>query len=593
LNIDYIDPIPDKKPEAGSVVDFGKFSEGFCIKINTKIPTKKFIQTEENIQPAAGEFTVAKWIVCVETKDQKDKLCKLIIDLKLKRQHERNIYIDIKNKDSLSASGNDSNNINKMLEGKKLKTGSIYEGGENAKDCKMIILQDWTPCNLACGGGLSFLQLMKVDAKEGGKPCKTNDTILKRECNSHACPTQAQITGINSEIKKLQDLRTQNNKILSVKTVRISNRPQRYDKCYLKETDALMEKRDDISLQTLSTNVSKNLEFPLIPVRLVMNDKTITAYQDDNLINKISTYLLDESNFIKTDDIRRCFIIKNNISSAKFCMIDASKGDFLEEWFYDFNLFKHQCRKERVKSDKYLVEEKKMEKEYKEKVDKLKMEILQNKAEAVKKTFEEEEKKKLEKKIHQFRKMSFSAMEKELRLEDLLEKEEESREQGESETLEQQISQEKKKEQTLIKAIREKELESQLNVAKSQAEKAILDIRKNTQAQILKQRQLVAKKIIEMRQKRKRKDADLKNQILTIRSNIADRLKNINRKGDQGQCLDFKNIESYCNKYFADSFVKMGDCKTKESFCYVCCENEFGELHVLERDQCYTSCDKI
>jgi hypothetical protein len=513
--------------------------------------------------------------------------------LKLKRQHERNIYIEIKAKDSSASASSNSNNLNKVLEGKKLKIGSVYEGGENANDCKMIILQDWTPCNLACGGGNSFLQLMKVEAKEGGKACKTKDTILKRACNTHACPTQAQITGINSELKKLQDLRTQNNKAIEVKTVRISNRPQRFDKCHLKETDALMEKKDDVSLQALNASVSKILEFPLIPIRLVMNDKTITAYQDDNLSDKISTYLLDESTFTKTDDIRRCFIVKNNVSSAKFCMIDASKGDFLEEWFYDFNLFKHQCRKERVKSDKYLIDEKKLQKEYKEKVDKLKMEIVQNKADAVKKNFEEEEKKKLEKKINQFRKMSFSAMEKELRLEDLLEKEEESREQSESETLEQQITQEKKKEQTLIKAIREKELESQLNVAKSQAEKAILEIRKNTQAQILKQRQLVAKKIIEMRQKRKRKNADLKNQILTIRSNIADRLKNINRKGDQALCLDAKNMESYCNKYFADSFVKMGDCKTKESFCYVCCENEFGELHVLERDQCYSSCDKI
>jgi len=478
------------------------------------------------------------------------------------------------------------------LEGKKLKNGSYYEGGENSKDCKMIILQDWTPCNLACGGGHSFLQLMKVEAKEGGKPCKTKDTILKRSCNTHACPTQGQISGSNSEMKKLQDLRTQNNRIIPVRTVRISNRPQRFDKCHLKETDALMERRDEVSLQNLNSNVSKMLEFPLIPIRLVMNDKTITAYQDDNLSDKISTYLLDESTFTKTDDIRRCFIVKNNISSAKFCMIDASKGDFLEEWFYDFNLFKHQCRKEREKSNKYINDEKKLEKEYKDKVNKLKMEIVENKAEAVKKTFEEDEKKKLEKKVHQFRKMSFSAMEKELRLEDLLEKEEESREQSESEMLEQQINQEKKKEQTLIKAIREKELESQLNVAKSQAEKAILEIRKNTQAQILKQRQLVAKKIIEMRQKRKRKNSELKNQILTIRSNIADRLKNINRKGDQGLCLEVKNIESYCTKYFADSFVKMGDCKTKESFCYVCCENEFGELHVLERDQCYASCDK-
>ncbi len=479
-----------------------------------------------------------------------------------------------------------------MLQGKILKTGSVYEGGENSNDCKMIILQEWTPCNLACGGGLSFLQLIKISAKEGGKDCKTKETILKKPCNTHACPTENQITGLTGEIKKLHSLVNQKNKILSVRTVRISNRPQRYDKCHLKESDALMEKKDETTVLSLNLN-NKNQEFPMIPIRLVMNDKTLSAFYDDNLRDRISTYLLDESTFIKTDDIRRCFIVKNNVSSTKFCMLDASRGDFLEEWFYDFNLFKNQCRKEREKSNKYYTEEKKMEKEYKEKVNKIKMELIQQKSEEVKKSYNEEEKKNLETKINKFRKMSISALSKEIRLEDLLEKEEESREQSESEELQKQIKQEKNKEESLIKAIKEKELESQINVAKSQAERAIALIRKNTQAQILKQRQIISKKIKEMRSKRKRKDAELKNQILSIRSNIADRIKNINKKGNKATCLSNKNTESYCNNNFADNPIKFQDCKTKESFCYVCCENEFGQLHAVEKDDCYSSCDKL
>lgn len=553
--------------------------------MRTKVPSTNFIQTAEKIQPSSGEYTAHNWIICLDTRDQKDKFYNLMIQLKLKRQHDKNIYIEVsENKNKIS-----SNNHTKELTGKQLTKGSTYEGGESPNDCKMIILQDWTPCNLACGGGHSYLQLLKVEAKNGGKDCKTKDTILKRSCNNHACPTAGQINALKGEIERLQDIRTENNKLIPIKSVRISNRPQRYDKCHLKETDALMEKKDE-TLANL--NLVKNAQYPLVPVRLVMNDKTLTAYQDDNLQDKIVTYLLEETALIKTDDYRRCFILKNNVNSSKFCMLDASKGNFLEEWFYDYNLFKHQCKKEREKSDKFFDEEKKLEKEYKQKVDKIKMELVQNKADAVKKEFEEEEKKKYEKKITQFRKMSFSAFQKELRLEDLLEKEEESREQMESESLEQEIQKEKKKEETLVRVIKQKELESQLNVAKNQAERAIQEIKKNTQSQILKQRQLVAKKIIEMRQKRKRKNAELKSRILSIRSNIADKLKNINRKGEKAVCQDPKNIDSYCTKYFSDNFVKMGDCKVKESFCYVCCENEFGELHILERDQCYATCDK-
>ena len=447
----------------------------------------------------------------------------------------------------------------------------------------MVILKDWSPCNLACGGGQSFLQLMKFDAKQGGNDCKTKETVLKRDCNTQACPTVNQMVNVKNELAKLEDVREKGSML--VKSVAISKRPQRYDKCHLKESDALMEKRGE------NTSASKD-EFPLVPVRLVMNEKTITAYQDDNLSHKIVTFLLDEAIFSRTSDVRRCFIIKNASVSSKFCMIDAAKGDFLEEWVNDFNLFKNQCRKNKDSFSILNAEKKRLEHDYKQKMEKIKLELVQDKADVVKKTFELEEKKNLEKKINQFRRMSFSALEKELRLEDLLEKEEETREQTESSLLKEQIAQEKKKEESLIKAIQEKQLQNQFDMAKVQAQKSIQEIKKNTQSQILKQRQMVAKKIIEMRQKRKRKNAELKNQILSIRSNIADRLKTINKTGDKSQCLDSKNMEGYCKKNFQNNYIKLNDCKTKESYCYVCCEHEFGELHVVDRDQCYSECDK-
>ena len=53
----------------------------------------------------------------------------------------------------------------------------------------------------------------------------------------------------------------------------ISKRKNRYDKCYLKESDALMVK-DDESTRSFAIK-------PKIPVRVVLNDKTFTIYQDD------------------------------------------------------------------------------------------------------------------------------------------------------------------------------------------------------------------------------------------------------------------------------------------------------------------------
>jgi len=273
-------------------------------------------------------------------------------------------------------------------------------------------------------------------------------------------------------------------------------------------------------------------------------------------------------------------------------MLDSAKGDFVEEWNYDFNLFKFQCAKPRVKSDER-VEKKKLMEEFNKKVDNLKLEMVKDQADALKQKNGNEEKKRLINKVDQIRKTSLHALEKEMRLEDLLEKEEESKEEEENKVLEQQIMSEKKKEDCLMKAIKEKEIENQYNIAKNQADRAIEQITKQTQIQIVEQRKNIAKKITEMRQKQKRKKAQLKNEILTIRTQIAERLQKYNRAGNESACTTKTNKADYCAANFSDNYIKYGECNSDDTFCYVCCENEFGELHILNRDKCYTTCDSI
>lgn len=508
-----------------------------------------------------------------------------IINLKLKLQHEKNIYIEYAKTKNSNNSNDPAGKTGSSLPKDFGEVGSIYEAGKNKNDCNLIVLQKWTPCTLACGGGKSYLQLMKVQARDGGEDCKTKDTVLTRDCNLQPCPTA-------SVVKKVLD----GNKAESVahavanaevKMMAISRRPQRYDKCHLKETDALMEKKDE------STKEFSN--YPKIPIRLVMNDKTITAYMDDTLTNKLQTYLLEQSHIIRKEGDKNCFLIQNNIRNDKFCMLDSAKGEFVEEWIYDFNLFKHQCKKDRAVSSLILSEEKRLENEFKSKIENVKLDIVQEKAQLIKKQVKETEKKKYVTKVDEVKKISLQAIEKEMRLEDLLQKEEESKEESESETLEKLVESEKKKEQCLIKAIREKQIENQFNTAKAQADRAIQQIAKATQQQILRQRQIMAKKVVEMRQKQKRKKAALKNEIMTIRTQIAERLQKINKLGSSDVCTIKDNPVAktkYCNDNFSDNYIKHMDCEKNESFCYVCCENEFGDLHAQLRDECYAKCDK-
>merc|ERR1712222_83790 len=162
--------------------------------------------------------------------------------------------------------------------------------------------------------------------------------------------------------------------------------------------------------------------------------------------------------------------------------------------YYDFSLFKNQCRKERAKSSVIITEEKKLQDDFNNKVSGIKLDMVQEKAAMIKKRVGEGEKRKLVNKVDKVRKISLTAIEKEQRLEDLLEKEEESREGDETTVLQQQINSEKRKEECLMKAIKEKEIENQYNIAKSQAEHAIQKITKETQSQITKQRENMAKK---------------------------------------------------------------------------------------------------
>merc|ERR1711957_362237 len=105
------------------------------------------------------------------------------------------------------------------------------------------------------------------------------------------------------------------------------------------------------------------------------------------------------------------------------------------------------------------------------------------------------------------------------------EKEESSREEEENSGFTKEIEGEKKKEQCLMKAIKEKEIENQYNIAKASAERAVEKITTETKKQITQQRENITKKIIEMRNRQKRKKAQLRSEVMTIRTQIAARLQ--------------------------------------------------------------------
>ena len=103
-------------------------------------------------------------------------------------------------------------------------------------------------------------------------------------------------------------------------------------------------------------------------------------------------------------------------------------------------------------------------------------------------------------------------------------------------------------------------------------------------------------KILSMRKKNERKKNLLKQQLMSVRTEMASNLESATQQGSKALCEaakgDQTKVNVYCENNFFDNYSKLADCKDLSSFCYVCCENEYGDIFVSERELCYSICDK-
>merc|ERR1711957_1141263 len=207
-------------------------------------------------------------------------------------------------------------------ENKRIKAGAPIDG-------KWVLIWDWSQCSLKCGGGSTFQQWRCFPPKNGGKPCK-GDAIRRKNCNSFPCP------GIDS----LKDMKKTEPKILPtiIKVGTFSNRLQRYEKCVVKDNDAYAAKYDK-----KTKNLSK------IPIRIVMNNYTITLYEDDDYKTVKHSFKIGDTNLKIEKSHFCCFTLKDGTNENMVCGYDtfcgnASTNSWATGWIKDFALFKNACR---------------------------------------------------------------------------------------------------------------------------------------------------------------------------------------------------------------------------------------------------------
>jgi hypothetical protein len=144
-----------------------------------------------------------------------------------------------------------------------------------------------------------------------------------------------------------------------------------------------------------------------------------------------------------------------------------------------------------------------------------------------------------------------------------------------------------------MKAIKEKELENQFNIKAKEAEEEVSSIKETTNQQVLIRRSQLKEQIAAMRKKAQRRKARLAQQLISVRTVMAETMGKVYKAGDSSKCSNamknYNNKLSYCQASFSDDFSKFADCKESDDFCSLCCETEWGEMHINERHQCYKS----
>ena len=580
LNLDLIRYVHPSDNANGAIKDLGFFNEGYCISIETTVPNNK---KDVNYNPRTQAGDLEDWIICTDLEKEKKKLMSYLITLKIRRQKD----ID---DDGLDEKLHYTSIAELMkIESFRPRIEKYRGRGASDDDGYWILLQDWSVCSLKCGGGEMVQQWMCVPPKNQGKPC-IGRAIRSKPCNIGPCPDTLSKSGISIKNDKshvtLKPI---------FKAMPYSKRPQQFVKCHIKENDVLYltkeydpeHKRDD-----------------KIPGRVVMNTQTISVYKDDGYSNLLFSFNLQNTTFSKHSKEHCCFTLTSLNRQFTLCGFNNNCGTpenpiWVAKWGFDFEYFQQKCYRE-LHEVKALLRPGKQSTGPGDQgipLSQQQKDIVEGRRAIIEKKIHDNTEQKMDDKVDATQKVALVALRREINLEDLIKNEEIQKGKGETQLLIEQMKQEKKKKQLLEQALTTRESNyGNLRTAKD-TQKKIDNIKAEAKVDITFKRGVLKKKIEEIRNKFRRKHRQIKQQIQMIRAEMAKEIMVSNKRGNSDLCREGRNdtgkIKEYCDKSYSTDYVKNLGCKDPQNFCYSCCDAEFGNMFISERDDCQTMCDDL
>jgi len=571
LSLKYINSVPEDNYMKGGIHDLGSFAIGHCFEIKTKIPIG---QDQSNDQKSPQT-----WVFCLPNKKQKSKLLKILIKLKLQQQRT---FGELKTEDTINAEKKAKTLANLMALASKKPDESRKEKSTGAPtDGYWILLQDWSECTLKCGEGQTYQQWQCIPPKNGGKPCQ-GKSIKVKKCNTNPCPKYSSVLNIlnivTPEVKKP-----------IIKVAPFSSRLQQYSKCIIKENDAF--------LSTLDKKTKVESKFP---IRVVMNNHTVTIFKDDEYQDIYHSFELDKTAFVKLNNRFCCFDLRDGQISSTLCGYNKFCGNSIDnkwvnEWAEHFQLFKVGCKVGKMETLLSPDDEKQLADELRKKLGQVKLGINNKKENSIKQQMLINTNNNYKLKVIKTQNLGLKAIQKELQLENLIQNEEKEREKIELNNLMKKIQEEKDKAACLKDSIKERDLDAQLINDRRVAENEVKEIQTEVTKQVQLKRERMKKILDMMRAKARLRKSAMEAELNSLRNKMAEEMLKAGKNGDMKKCkigkIDKDYRESYCDSVYIDDFVTNTDCKTEENYCYMCCEAEFGNMFINRREACYNMCD--
>merc|ERR1712100_715849 len=169
-----------------------------------------------------------------------------------------------------------------------------------------------------------------------------------------------------------------------------------------------------------------------------MNNRTLTIYAGEDFDTHLDSFNILTSNIISPDanakgnDLACFWINSEDGRSAHLCPFGcASESKVVDEWRYDFNLFKYQCNYGHKEQELDMNLQKKLE----AKIKSAKKSLMDEAQEDVKKRAQKTEEKKLATHIAKTNSVALQAIQKEINVEEMIKNEEVEREKKEEEEI--------------------------------------------------------------------------------------------------------------------------------------------------------------